>query len=681
MAWRVAFSAFIVLIGSVVAIPAASATSGPGDYRYLDGFDFDAVTGLEISEAENRVVVTGDDRVEILQLDDFSTVATVSAVYGVVDPRILGGDLFVAGANDGIIRRIRLSDGVILESWSTEQPLVSSIAVTPDVIWFAHGPDQLDAGIGRIDRATGTVETIGISPRANALVRVALDRPDEVYVGHRGVSPMSIYRYEVDGTMATQLAKTPHGPTGSNLKAFEIADDGSLAWSASGAPYRLIEMTGDTLQLSPRTYDGIHYPDDVALEPTANELVLLATAFTDTVFLFDVGVPTARNTIEFREDVEGTALSTKEIFVVSGIPGSFRLQAFDLDYDPQPLPLRVVIDGHGRPDSAVTYFSLRCGFFSINGSAVYSEYYDYQIPAGERSCTITHDNTDTLASQISLWDGEQWIDHDNVTTLMFDPAVYDAVGLFDYFRSPQSDLDLFVEQQYRDIAGRAPTQAEHDAAVGRVVRGEIDVVELTLELLESEGHYSTSVAPVARLYRAFFLREPDATGLAYWVQVHRSGVSLPEIAEQFVLSREFELMYGSLDDYGFLDLIYQNVLDRSADGPGYAYWIREMGLGLSRGGVMTWFSESLEFKNKTDARIFVDFVVTRLVQRASLPFDHDQLGPIYRNEGAYEVVRVVLASTIYFNRFWIPRTRGYLRAPTLERFEPTDLPSLPALID
>ncbi|MEZ5341241.1 MAG: DUF4214 domain-containing protein [Acidimicrobiales bacterium] len=105
---------------------------------------------------------------------------------------------------------------------------------------------------------------------------------------------------------------------------------------------------------------------------------------------------------------------------------------------------------------------------------------------------------------------------------------------------------------------------------------------------------------VQRLYQAFFRRQSDAGGLAYWVEARSSNISLNQIADVFVTSPEFQQTYGSLNNRQFVDLIYRNVLKRSPDGSGYDYWLSLLAKGkLSRGQLMVQFSDSAEFQALT----------------------------------------------------------------------------------
>ncbi|MEM8924744.1 MAG: polysaccharide deacetylase family protein [Actinomycetota bacterium] len=105
---------------------------------------------------------------------------------------------------------------------------------------------------------------------------------------------------------------------------------------------------------------------------------------------------------------------------------------------------------------------------------------------------------------------------------------------------------------------------------------------------------------IARLYQAYFDRQPDTTGWAYWIEVYRLGRSLAEISHWFALSSEFAAA-GPLDDRAFVEFVYANVLQRSSDPEGLRYWQGELERSVSRGRLVTFFSESPEFVAATAA--------------------------------------------------------------------------------
>jgi hypothetical protein len=112
---------------------------------------------------------------------------------------------------------------------------------------------------------------------------------------------------------------------------------------------------------------------------------------------------------------------------------------------------------------------------------------------------------------------------------------------------------------------------------------------------DTEG--STSAGAAYRLYKAAFDRVPDDGGLGYWITKFDQGASAREVANAFVISGEFNSLYGqSLSNEGFVTALYGNVLDRIPDAGGLNYWLDVMANNpaANRAGVLASFSESAE---------------------------------------------------------------------------------------
>lgn len=98
-----------------------------------------------------------------------------------------------------------------------------------------------------------------------------------------------------------------------------------------------------------------------------------------------------------------------------------------------------------------------------------------------------------------------------------------------------------------------------------------------------------------RLYQAAFDRTPDVGGLSYWIHSMDNGMTLKQVATGFIGSAEFQSLYGARPtDMQYVNLLYNNVLNRSADKGGYDYWVGQMNGGMTREQVLIGFSESGE---------------------------------------------------------------------------------------
>ena len=103
-----------------------------------------------------------------------------------------------------------------------------------------------------------------------------------------------------------------------------------------------------------------------------------------------------------------------------------------------------------------------------------------------------------------------------------------------------------------------------------------------------------------RLYVAYFRRMPDLGGLDYWTGKLQGGMKLDAVSAKFAASSEFKTKYGNTTNTQFVQLVYGNVFDRQPDATGLAYWVKKLDQGMSRGTVLTNFSESSEGKRHFD---------------------------------------------------------------------------------
>ncbi len=88
------------------------------------------------------------------------------------------------------------------------------------------------------------------------------------------------------------------------------------------------------------------------------------------------------------------------------------------------------------------------------------------------------------------------------------------------------------------------------------------------------------IARVVELYIAYFNRAPDAMGLNFWGTAFANGMSLEEIASQFLDQEETAAIYSAQQTV--LELataVYDNVLGRMPDQQGLDFWVDQLESG------------------------------------------------------------------------------------------------------
>jgi hypothetical protein len=196
-------------------------------------------------------------------------------------------------------------------------------------------------------------------------------------------------------------------------------------------------------------------------------------------------------------------------------------------------------------------------------------------------------------------------------------AATEGSGVFRLGEIPVfSDVSSFVKQQYRDFLNREAEPGGLQHWVNIIDSGAMTRAQVIDSFFWSE-EFGGRIAPIVRLYFAYFLRIPDYGGLMYWIDQFSNGQSLEAISDAFAASSEFQQTYGALSKEAFVNLVYQNILGRAPDPGGYAFWVGELNSGRrTRGQVMTGFSESAEYEGLTSHEVYVTMMYIGMLRRS-----------------------------------------------------------------
>jgi hypothetical protein len=188
------------------------------------------------------------------------------------------------------------------------------------------------------------------------------------------------------------------------------------------------------------------------------------------------------------------------------------------------------------------------------------------------------------------------------------------------------DTANFVDLLYQNVLGRSADAGGRANWISRIDENGITQAEAVLGFSESiEFTASTEASAtqfieehtqqewsddVFRLYQATLGRNPDQTGFTAWANRASSGTDFSDIVEGFVSSAEFQKNYGDLDNGSFVELLYNNVLERGSDAAGLAGWLDALDGGRSRAQVVEAFAQSSEFVNNS-ASVLRDWMLAQ----------------------------------------------------------------------
>ncbi len=213
---------------------------------------------------------------------------------------------------------------------------------------------------------------------------------------------------------------------------------------------------------------------------------------------------------------------------------------------------------------------------------------------------------------------------------------------------------LFAMQLYRDFLGR---EADADGLhfYLNTINGNNAIKPNIVESFFNSPEFQSVGAPVTRLYFAFFNRFPDYDGYLFQTSVLRSGQPIGAIANNFSLAPEFQATYGSLNDTQYVTLLYQNVLNRMPSQGEIDFHVARLTSGVTRGEVMTGFSESPEYITARANHVYVSMMYVGMLRRApdQAGFDFHLANLVSGAPGLNQVMGFY-NSTEYRNRFLPP---------------------------
>ena len=212
--------------------------------------------------------------------------------------------------------------------------------------------------------------------------------------------------------------------------------------------------------------------------------------------------------------------------------------------------------------------------------------------------------------------------------------------------------EAFVKQQYLDFLGRDGDDAGIAFWTGELTNETQSRADCVNSFVFSE-EFQQKVAPVSRLFLAYFMRIPDTSGLQFWINEKLNGKTINTISDSFAASTEFINTYGSLDNTAFVNLVYSNLFNRSADTGGFNYWKGQLDNSIdTRGNVMASFSESSENISLTQSNIRVISFYYGMLRRAPDQQGYDfWVNELKIGKSPNELINGFIGSTEYQQRF------------------------------
>ncbi len=286
--------------GAVVAavIVCATATASSVTRLPFAGGGWMAVDGTH-----SHVFVSGGAGTSSIVVLDFSgtIVATIAGQQGasglVVDEA--NGILYAALRDGTAISKIDTTTLAEVGRMSVAPlSLPTNLALAGGKLWFTHSCQQ-GGGTGSMNLDGTSVTDETTLPGYCPTFATSAGNTDLLAVGDMGLSPTTLYVYDVSTDPPT-LVKSVSGPGGAgNLRSLAFSPDAQRVLMASGAPYQVQSFLASDLTLA-ATYPTGPYPIAVAVSSDGAYVAAGADAsYEKDVFVFPVGSTTPVRSWDF----------------------------------------------------------------------------------------------------------------------------------------------------------------------------------------------------------------------------------------------------------------------------------------------------------------------------------------------------------------------------------------------
>ncbi len=349
------------------------------------------------------------------------------------------------------------------------------------------------------------------------------------------------------------------GPDG----GFRLLDDGSLA------PYGIVSAiaptVADAVDLSVRAAgdggwvldaDGALHNFGAAPARTATDLDGQAIA------------------VDLDDDGNGYVLTSSGLFPVGGVPAASVSGVED--------PIAVAVAPGGESGWVLAAAGDVIGFGDAPSASkptgIGTPVAILASPAGFGGWVVDDEG------RVRPFDGERPIAPQSTTVGRHDTV--DA-ALTVYKTDDSSDLIRFAHSLSALFLGEEGTPVEADILASRVTyEGRGNVVE---ELAHSDAWAGVFIDD---LYRDVLGRSADAGGRSYWLGRLRDGTRTQDVGSYFYGSAEYVAAAGSNVDY--ITTLYRVLLDREPDQSGLDYWVDQLDSGLQPPMITDGFYQSPE---------------------------------------------------------------------------------------
>ena len=209
----------------------------------------------------------------------------------------------------------------------------------------------------------------------------------------------------------------------------------------------------------------------------------------------------------------------------------------------------------------------------------------------------------------------------------------------------------FVERVFLDFLHRPADPGALALRVSQLSSGDISRADLIVINLAS-AEYREYGSFITRCYLGILDRRPDFGGWVYWNDLMHAGFTQQDVANIIIQSPEFQQTYGSLDNAALVTLMYLNILGREPDAGGLAYYVNLLDSGvLTRAALVLGFLNSPEYIQNSQNETFANGLILGMWRRTSTILEESQWTSLLSIMPLVTAAEQFLESDEYLARF------------------------------
>ena len=206
---------------------------------------------------------------------------------------------------------------------------------------------------------------------------------------------------------------------------------------------------------------------------------------------------------------------------------------------------------------------------------------------------------------------------------------------------PITGLDAFITRSYEDFLGRTPTAGELSSNRTKLSNGSLTRRKFTLGLATSNEYLGHEVDT---RFEQILGRSPDPSGRAYWINKLRTGLSETGLVNSITASNEF---YNKADatPAGFITRAHQVLLDRAptaGETSGFTAY-------LANGGARSSVANSV-YQSEESRRLRVTALYLHFLHRTPDTAGRTYWANVIKTKGDIALALELATSNEYFNR-------------------------------